>query len=126
MPYWLVRKGDSLPKKAKVVKAGESLKAGSSDSLNFKLYEGEIEEPITDNRPIGAIKITGEDFDYGVIPIGADLECEYEIWDSGNLYIEVSVPSIGAHSVRRKTSIQVTKGSLTSPQLRIGKELPMR
>ena len=97
VPYWMVRKGDSLPKKGKVVvKAIESLKTGSSDSLNFKLWEGEIEAPITDNRFIGTLPITGEDFDYGVISIGAELECEYEIWDSGNLYIEVSVPSIGA------------------------------
>ena len=97
VPYWMVRKGDSLPKKGKVVvKAIESLKTGSSDSLNFKLWEGEIEAPITDNRFIGKLPITGEDFDYGVISIGAELECEYEIWDSGNLYIEVSVPSIGA------------------------------
>ena len=97
VPYWMVRKGDSLPKKGKVVvKAIESLKTGSSDSLNFKLWEGEIEDPIDDNRFIGKLPITGEDFDYGVISIGAELECEYEIWDSGNLYIEVSVPSIGA------------------------------
>ena len=97
VPYWMVRKGDSLPKKGKVVvKAIESLKTGSSDSLNFKLWEGEIEAPIADNRFIGNLPITGEDFDYGVISIGAELECEYEIWDSGNLYIEVSVPSIGA------------------------------
>ena len=94
---YLVLKGDSLPKKGKtVVKAGESLKSGSSDALNFRLWEGDIQEPITDNRPIGTVKITGEDFAYGVIPIGADLECGFEISDSGNLYIEVSVPSIGA------------------------------
>ena len=93
----LVHEGDSLPKKDKVVvEAGESLKAGSSDALNFKLYEGEIRDPITDNRYIGAIKITGKDFDYGVIPVGAALECDYEIRDSEHLYIEVSVPSIGA------------------------------
>ena len=93
----LVSKGESLPKTGReVVKAGKSLKAGSSDALNFKLYEGEIRDPIADNRPIGALKITGDDFDYGVIPVGAVLECEYEIWDSGNLHIDVSVPSLGA------------------------------
>lgn len=93
----LIREGDSLPKKDKiVVEAGDSLKAGSSDALNFMLWEGEIRDPITDNRYIGAIKITGKDFDYGVIPVGAALECDYEIRDSEHLYIEVSVPSIGA------------------------------
>ena len=94
---YLVRKGDPLPIKGKtVVKAGESLKAGSTDALNFRLWEGEIKDPINDNRLIGAIKITGEDFDYGAIPIGAALKCDYEMSDSENLYIEVSVPSIGA------------------------------
>ena len=93
----LVSKGESLPKTGReVVKAGKSLKAGSSDALNFMLYEGEIRDPIDDNRLIGALKITGDDFDYGVIPVGAVLECEYEIWDSGNLHIDVSVPSLGA------------------------------
>ncbi len=93
---YLVKAGDSLPKKGnKTFKAGESLKAGSTGSLNFALWEGEIEDPISDNRPIGVLKISGSDFDDGVIPAGADLECEYEILDSGNINIEVSVPCIG-------------------------------
>ena len=94
---YLVRSGDSLPKKGKkIFKAAESLKAGVAGSLNLKLWEGEIENPITDNRPIGVLKISGSDFDNGVIPAGADLECEYEILDSGNIMIEVSVPCIGS------------------------------
>jgi molecular chaperone DnaK len=93
---YLVKAGDSLPKKGnKTFKAGESLKAGSAGSLNFALWEGEIEDPITDNRPIGVLKISGSDFDDGVIPAGANLECEFEILDSGNIIIEVSVPCIG-------------------------------
>ena len=93
----LVNEGDTLPKKGLVrVKTAGSLKAGSAGALNFRLWEGNIKDPITDNRYIGAIKITGKDFDYGVIPDDADLECDYEIRDSGHLYIEVSVPSIGA------------------------------
>ncbi|RDH87681.1 MAG: heat-shock protein Hsp70 [endosymbiont of Escarpia spicata] len=93
---YLVKSGDSLPKKgSKTFKAAESLKAGSTGSLNFALWEGEIEDPITDNRPIGVLKISGSDFDDGVIPAGADLACEYEILDSGNIIIEVSVPCIG-------------------------------
>lgn len=93
---YLVRSGDSLPKKGKkIFKAAESLKSGASGSLNLKLWEGEIEDPITDNRPIGVLKISGSDFDDGVIPAGTDLECEYEILDSSNINIEVSVPCIG-------------------------------
>lgn len=93
---YLVRSGDSLPKKGKkIFKAAESLKSGASGSLNLKLWEGEIEDPLTDNRPIGVLKISGSDFDDGVIPAGANLECDYEILDSGNIIIEVSVPCIG-------------------------------
>lgn len=91
----LVKEGDQLPKKGKeVFKAGESLKAGSPGSLNFKLWEGDIDDAIHDNRFIGLFKINGIDFDDGVITAGADLICEYEVRDSGNIFLEVSVPSI--------------------------------
>ena len=93
---YLIKAGDPLPKKGKkIFKAAESLKAGSTGSLNFKLWEGEIANPITDNRFIGVFKISGTDFDDGVISAGDDLECDYEMWDSGNISVEVSVPSIG-------------------------------
>ncbi len=66
-------------------KAAESLKARASGSLNFKLWKGDIDDPITDDRQIGVLKISGSDFDHGVIPAGAHLECDYEILDSGNI-----------------------------------------
>ena len=93
---WLIRAGDQLPKRdQRVFKTSESLKAGSSGSINLKLWEGEIEDPITDNRFVGMLKVSGADFDDGVIPAGADLNCDYEVLDSGNIVVEVSVPSIG-------------------------------
>ena len=93
---WLVRAGDDLPRKGTMTfKAGESLKAGSSGSLNFRLREGENDDPEY-NRPIGMLKITGDDFDDGVIYAGAELQCEFEMHDSGGIVLEVSVPSIGA------------------------------
>jgi molecular chaperone DnaK len=94
---WLVRSGDSLPQKGKInFKAAETLKAGSPSSINFNVWEGEILEPVTDNRPIGTLKIKGTDFDDGVISAGTELVCEYEMLDSGAIHLEVSVPSIGA------------------------------
>jgi molecular chaperone DnaK len=96
---YLIRKGEPLPKQGTLpkLKAGESVVAGSpTDVLNFKLWSGEIEEPITDNQPVGLLKITGTKFDEGHIPTGADLECSYEILDSGELKLEVSVACIGA------------------------------
>lgn len=92
---FLVRSGDPLPVKGKKnYKAAQSLKAGSTGALFFNLWEGEIEDPVQDNRPIGVLKISGDDFDKGVIPAGADLVCEYEILDSGNIVLEVSIPCI--------------------------------
>ena len=93
---WLVRSGDRLPTRATtVVKAAESLKARSHGSLNFKLYEGESDDP-SYNRLIGHLKITGNDFDDGVIPAHEDLQCDFEMLDSGNIVLEISVASIGA------------------------------
>ena len=94
---YLVKAGESLPKEDRIIlKAAEPLEAGSSDSLNFELREGDIEDVIASNRFIGVLKITGSDFNDGVIPVGADLVCDYEILDSGLINLEVSVPCIGS------------------------------
>lgn len=114
---FIVREGDQLPKKGKkTYKAGESLKAGSPGSLKFKLWEGEITDPINDNRFIGMFEIKGTDFDDGVITAGADLICEYEVLDSGNIQMEVSVPSISGSfkSGRNYYSSQEGKVDYTS------------
>ncbi len=93
----LVKEGDDLPKKdTLILKAGQTIKAGSNDSLNIKLWEGEIRSPIEDNRFIGVLKVSGTDIESGVIPTGADIECEFEMSDSGTIKIDVSIPCIGA------------------------------
>ena len=93
---YLVKEGESLPKKGrKTFRSGETLRAGSSGSLKFKLWEGDIVDPITDNRPIGMFEIRGSHFDDGVITVGAELICDFEVTDSGNIRFDVSVPSIG-------------------------------
>lgn len=92
---WLVRTGDRLPKKGNRTFLSESaIKAGSADSINFRLLEGESEEPEY-NRFIGVLKVAGKDFDDGVISAGSDLQCDFEMLDSGQIVLEVSVPSIG-------------------------------
>ena len=106
---YLVREGDQLPKKGKkIFKTEESLRAGSTGSIKFKLWEGEITDPVNDNRFIGMFEIKGSDFDDGVIAAGAEMVCEYEVLDSGNIMMEVSVPSIGGsfHSERNFYSRQ--------------------
>lgn len=94
---YLVLEGDTLPKKGKkIFKSGQALKAGSLSSINIKLWEGTILFPIDDNRFIGMLKILGSDFSEGVVPMGADIECYYEMSDSGAINLEVSIPCIGA------------------------------
>ena len=94
---FLVKEGDDLPKKGVTTfKAGQAIKAGSSASLNIKLWEGNIESPVEDNRFIGVLKIMGTDFESGVIATGAEIVCEYEMGDSGAINLEISIPSIGA------------------------------
>lgn len=109
VPVYLVREGDQLPKKGTVIfKAQETLRAGSVNSLKFKLWEGEITDPISDNRFIGMFEIKGSDVDEDMIAAGAELICEYEIRDSGNIALDVSIPSIGSsfHSGRNFYSQQ--------------------
>lgn len=92
---YLIREGDTLPAKGqKKFRATETIKAGSGDSVNFKLWEGDIETEVSDNRFIGHMKITGQDFDYGMIMAGAEIICNYVINDSGSIDLEIEVPSI--------------------------------
>lgn len=113
---YIVKENDPLPKSGKIpFKAAESLRAQSSGSLNFKLREGDIADPVTDNRFIGLFSITGSDFDDGVIAAGSDLICEYEVLDSGNIVLKVSVPSIsGSFGTRNMYSPQAGKIDYTS------------
>jgi len=92
----LVKKGDPLPKKGQeTFKAVQELHAGSNCALIFKLYEGEIERPVTDNRFVGCFKITGSQIESGSVKRGDDLICEYEVSESGRLSITITIPSVG-------------------------------
>ena len=94
---FLVSEGDPLPKKGNITfKAGQTLRAGSNETINIKLWEGNIQSPISDNRFVGVMKIAGTDIPSGIIQTGADIECEYEMSDSGTIRLEASVPSVGA------------------------------
>lgn len=94
---FLVREGDSLPISGTIrVKAGKTIRSGSAESINIKLWEGDIQTRIDDNRFIGVLKIRGTDIEAGMIPTGADIDCEYEVSDSGQIRLEASVPYIAA------------------------------
>ena len=91
---YLIKKDDLLPKEGVVkYKTTKRISAGSSDSISFKLWEGEIADPIEYNRFIGEITISGNSFDFGIIPVGSEIVCEYKFSDSGNIETKISIPS---------------------------------
>ncbi|MBQ7485871.1 MAG: Hsp70 family protein, partial [Clostridia bacterium] len=97
VPVYLIRENEQLPKRGTVtLHAGQRLVAGSNASLVFTLWEGDIVDPIEDNRYIGTYRIPGVSFSSGVIAVGADILCEYEINEAGHLRLGVTVPSVGA------------------------------
>lgn len=123
---YLVKEGDPLPKKgSETFKAIESLRAGSNNALHFILWEGEIKNPITDNRFIGELTIKGTDFDEGVISQGDELICDYEVLDSGQVRISVSVPKIGGsfNSDRNYYSRQEGQMDFTNASKQIADEV---
>ncbi len=97
VPVYLVRENEHLPKRGSIsLRAGKRLVAGSGEALVFTLWEGEIADPIEDNRYIGIYRIPGSSFSSGVITVGAEIICEYEVSESGNLLLGVTIPSVGA------------------------------
>lgn len=93
---YLITKDEILPKSGTVkYKTTKRISAGSEEFISFKLWEGEIQDPIEYNRFIGDIKIDGSSFEYGIIPVGSVIECNYIFNDSGNVDIKISVPSVG-------------------------------
>ena len=97
VPVYLVQENEALPKRGSVtLRAGIRLIAGSENSIVFTLWEGEIRDPVDDNRYIGTYRIPGESFGSGVVQEGAEIICDYEINESGNLTLGVTIPSVGA------------------------------
>lgn len=93
---YLIKKDDILPKNGTVkYKTTKRISAGSDDSISFKLWEGEITDPVEYNRFIGEISISGNSFEYGIIPVGSEIVCEYTFSDSGNIETKITVPSVG-------------------------------
>ncbi|MFG1384459.1 Hsp70 family protein [Xanthobacter versatilis] len=94
--HYLVKAGDQLPARGvQRFKATESLRAGTPGSLKFKIWEGDIDHPVSDNTFVGLFEVSGNDFDDGVIPAGAELILTYEIGDGGNIDLQVEIPAIG-------------------------------
>lgn len=122
---YLVKEGDQLPKIGKkLYRTEELLRAGSTDSIKFKLWEGTIEDIVTDNRFIGDFEISGADFSDGVIAKGAELLVDYEVLDSGNIVLEITIPSIGGkfHSGRNFYSRQIGQIDYSNAAKRIEEE----
>ena len=97
VPVYLVEADDPLPKSGTIVlRAARQLVGGSDGALSFSLWEGEIRDPVDDNRYIGSYRIPGKAFHGGVITVGMEIICNYEMNEAGNLRLGVSVPGVGA------------------------------
>lgn len=97
VPVFLIKENEHLPHRGSaLLKAGKRLVSGSSQALTFTLWEGEIIDPIEDNRYIGTYRIQGTSFSSGVIEQGADIICDYEVSESGQLRLGATVPSVRA------------------------------
>ncbi len=93
---YLVEVNDPLPKSGTVVfRAADQLVGGSDGALTFSLWEGEIREPVDDNRYIGTYRIPGKAISGGVITVGMEIICNYEMNEAGNLRLGVEVPGVG-------------------------------
>jgi molecular chaperone DnaK len=80
----------------KKYRALDTIRAGTSDALNFNIWQGDITDQPSENDFVGLFKVTGQDLEDGrIIPAGTELVCDYEMRDSGNLMIEVCIPLIG-------------------------------
>jgi molecular chaperone DnaK len=91
-PVYLVKEGDPLPAKGtQRFVSNVAVRAQTRDLIRFRLREGET---LDHNDYIGDLEIFGTDFDYDSINVGDDLQCAYQVLDSGQIIIEVTVPSI--------------------------------
>ena len=91
---YLVKEGELLPKEGEItVYAAESLDFGSSKSLNFKIREIDA---LGKDRIMAILKVKGEDFANGTIPVNSPLKCFYEKTRGGYLKFEVEVEIEGS------------------------------
>lgn len=92
---YLIKEGYKLPVNGeKIFRAGTAVHAGSEETLNFKLWEGDIDYPVEDNLFIGCMTICGKDFDFGTIHAGDPLVCRYIITEAGSIELHIFVSSI--------------------------------
>ena len=102
VPLYLVKANDSLPKSGSItLHAAEQLVGNGSGALSFSLWEGEIREPVDDNRYIGTYRIPASEIGNNVIRVGAVIDCDYEMNESGSIRLGASIPSIGLHMESR-------------------------
>ena len=92
--WWIGKEGDELPlTKTGTFYAGEQIRAGSPQTLRFKVLEGAHKEPHR-NEMHGVFAITGTDIDEGVIEEGVELEASFTIGEGGQLKVSIKVPSV--------------------------------
>lgn len=92
---YLIKEGEKLPVKGnRKYKSTETIKAGSSQALTIKVWEGDIKDNIQDNRYVGCMKVEGTDLEYGTIKAGEEIILEYSINEAMALHVTVNLPRL--------------------------------
>lgn len=113
---YMIREGDPLPKKGSLkFRANETLKAGTQNSLNFILREGELKNA-EDNKIIGVFKIHGNDFELGEIQKNDELICDFEVLDSGQIKLLVSVEKLKSSFLSKENFYSRQEGQINYSQ----------
>jgi molecular chaperone DnaK len=91
----LVARDELIPKEGSFpVKTTKALTWGEDDSVEFKIFEGDIRDPITDNRFVGAIHLSSRDLAGKSLPKGAGLICHYHMDRGLSAYIDITIPDL--------------------------------
>lgn len=95
----IVNVGEGLPKQGTfTVKASKNmLGSKKAESINFRIYEGQILDVLEDNTFIGKLELSTDLLDeLDIISKGDDLVCDYIITDALGLVLNITIPSIGS------------------------------
>ena len=125
----VVRVGEKLPKTGTFrARANKELRAGVAAAFNLRIYEGQIEDTVSDNTFIGALELSSTLLDkHDVISKGDELICDFTVNDDLNLSLNVSVPSIGSSFELKLDGEAITNPRDDWEQLaRAGRELKAR
>lgn len=76
------------------VRSVKQLNPETDDSIQFKVFEGEIRDPITDNRFVGAIHLNSSQLGGKILRKGAELVCKFHMDRGLSTFVDVQIPDL--------------------------------